>query len=171
MLTLSLFLVESWKDGYADGVGTYRTQMEEEQDAFDDMILSELGSMTLEFTRLTQLSGDPKFFDAVQRIQDMLERHQDLTKLPGMWPIVIDATGEGKFDLHSAFTLGLMADSVYACLPKVCFFTLETFDRRTSTDAILLLSITYRWEDTPTNPVKCTQMPSPHLKRTTSSNQ
>ena len=75
--------------------------------------------MTLEFTRLTQLSGDPKFFDAVKRIQDMLERHQDFTQLPGMWPIVMDATGEGKFDLHNSFTLGLMADSVYACLPKV----------------------------------------------------
>ena len=98
-----------------------RTLKGEPQEAFDDMLLAELGSSSLEFTRLTQVSGDPKFFDAVQRISDMLEKHQDLTKLPGMWPLVVDATKDGKFDVHNAFTLGSMADWTYECLPKVIF--------------------------------------------------
>ena len=57
------------------------------------IVLAELGSLTMEFTRLAQITKDPKYFDAVQRITDELERSQDNTRLPGMWPTFIDASG------------------------------------------------------------------------------
>jgi mannosyl-oligosaccharide alpha-1,2-mannosidase len=88
------------------------------QQAEDGVLLAEIGSMTMEFTHLSQLTGDPKFYDAVARITRMLEQQQDKTKLPGMWPIVVNAR---KADLmrDTTFTLNSMADSTYEYLPKM----------------------------------------------------
>lgn len=73
--------------------------------------------MTLEFTRLTQLTSDPKYFDAVQRISDIFHAEQNHTKLPGLWPLTVNPALE---DFHSdnTFTIGGMADSVFEYLPK-----------------------------------------------------
>lgn len=79
-------------------------------------ILAELGSLNLEFTRLSQLTGDPKYFDAIQRITDFLDETQNATKLPGLWPVTVDAL-EKKFP-DDRFTVGGMADSTYEYLPK-----------------------------------------------------
>ncbi|CAL3970655.1 hypothetical protein PZA11_007115 [Diplocarpon coronariae] len=81
------------------------------------MLLSELGSLSLEFTRLSQLTGDPKYYDAVQRIADELERAQNGTKLPGLWPVSINAS-KPSFDQDAMFTLGGMSDSLYEYFPK-----------------------------------------------------
>ncbi|ELR03703.1 hypothetical protein VC83_06042 [Pseudogymnoascus destructans] len=82
-----------------------------------NMVVAELGSLSLEFTRLSQLTKNPKYYDAVQRISDMLEEHQSKTLLPGLWPIAVDA-GTPAFDRDNAFTLGAMVDSLYEYLPK-----------------------------------------------------
>jgi mannosyl-oligosaccharide alpha-1,2-mannosidase len=83
------------------------------------MVLSaEIGSLTLEFTRLTQLLGDPRYFDAVQRIMDVFDSQQNQTKLPGMWPVVVNAR-EMDFAGYTDFTIGGMADSLYEYLVKV----------------------------------------------------
>lgn len=79
-------------------------------------LLAELGSLSLEFTRLTQLTGDPKYFDAIQRITDNLERAQPKTQIPGLWPMVVDA--ENLIFDDNRFTVGAMADSTYEYLPK-----------------------------------------------------
>lgn len=72
--------------------------------------------MSLEFTRLSQLTGDPKYFDAIQRITDNLEKAQTKTSIPGLWPIIIDLEQlDFKGDMY---TLGGMADSTYEYLPK-----------------------------------------------------
>ncbi|EJT77560.1 endoplasmic reticulum mannosyl-oligosaccharide 1,2-alpha-mannosidase [Gaeumannomyces tritici R3-111a-1] len=81
------------------------------------LLVAEIGSLTLEFTRLSQLSGDPKYFDAVQRVMEVFADEQDKTHLPGLWPVVVNAekpdfTGDGWF------TIGGMADSTYEYLPK-----------------------------------------------------
>lgn len=86
--------------------------------AADQMIVAEIGSLTMEFTRLTQLTGDPKYFDAVQRIMNAMEKQQSKTKLPGMWPFMIDAEAM-NFCSSNRFTIGGMADSLYEYLPKV----------------------------------------------------
>jgi mannosyl-oligosaccharide alpha-1,2-mannosidase len=88
------------------------------QVADDSVLVSEIGSLTLEFTRLSQITGDPRYFDVVQRIMDVFEQQQDKTKLPGMWPVVANAKATDFVDYH-AFTIGGMADSLYEYLPKV----------------------------------------------------
>jgi mannosyl-oligosaccharide alpha-1,2-mannosidase len=87
------------------------------QQASTSMLVSELGSLSLEFTRLSQISGDPKYYDAVQRISDVFEEYQNKTKLPGMWPVVVDAAGP-SFDNNNDFHFGGMSDSLYEYLPK-----------------------------------------------------
>ncbi|KAH0556359.1 hypothetical protein GP486_005715, partial [Trichoglossum hirsutum] len=57
------------------------------------IVLAELGSLSVEFTRLSQITRDPKYFDAVQRITNELEKSQDKTRLPGLWPKYIDGSG------------------------------------------------------------------------------
>ena len=81
------------------------------------MLVSELGSLSLEFTRLSQLTGEVKYYDAVQRIGDIFEASQNRTKLPGMWPVTIDAATP-SFSDDTMFTLGGMSDSLYEYFPK-----------------------------------------------------
>ena len=57
------------------------------------VVLAELGSLALEFTRLAQLTKEPRYYDAIARITDALEQWQDKTRLPGMWPAHLDASG------------------------------------------------------------------------------
>ncbi|KAL1301490.1 hypothetical protein AAFC00_005735 [Neodothiora populina] len=78
---------------------------------------AEYGSFSLEFTRLSQLSGDPKYYDAIQRIMDIFEAQQNDTKVPGIWPIHLDARSQ-DFTKDRSFTLGALADSLYEYLPK-----------------------------------------------------
>ncbi|KND87058.1 Mannosyl-oligosaccharide alpha-1,2-mannosidase [Tolypocladium ophioglossoides CBS 100239] len=75
------------------------------------------GSLCLEFTRLSQISGDAKYYDATERIKQFFRRSQDKTKIPGLWPKVInyrDETMDGD-----VFTMGAGADSLYEYLPKM----------------------------------------------------
>ncbi|KAI9882535.1 MAG: alpha mannosidase-like protein [Watsoniomyces obsoletus] len=87
------------------------------QEASEWVLVSELTSLSLEFTRLSQLTKDPKYFDAIQRITDELDRAQNHTKLPGMWPVVVDAK-RTSFGGDNSFTLGGMSDSLYEYLLK-----------------------------------------------------
>jgi mannosyl-oligosaccharide alpha-1,2-mannosidase len=87
------------------------------QHAYEHVLLAEIGSFSLEFIRLSILTGDPKWYDAVQRISELLQEQQQTTHLPGMWPVVVDAR-KGVFNDHNDFTLGAMADSLYEYLPK-----------------------------------------------------
>jgi len=85
--------------------------------AAGDTLIAELGSLSLEFTRLSQLTGDMKYFDAVQRVTDCLEGQQHQTKVPGMFPHVVNAR-ECYFGSGTDFSLGGQSDSVYEYLPK-----------------------------------------------------
>ncbi|GAD94947.1 endoplasmic reticulum mannosyl-oligosaccharide 1,2-alpha-mannosidase, putative [Paecilomyces variotii No. 5] len=87
------------------------------QEAGDSVLVAEIGSLTLEFTRLSQLTNDDRYFDAVQRIMNAFDSQQHQTKLPGMWPIVVNAKTL-NFHEYSGFTIGGMADSLYEYLPK-----------------------------------------------------
>lgn len=92
------------------------------QVAHDGVLLAEIGSFTMEFTRLSILTGDLKWFDAAQRITDLLAAQQDSTALPGMWPLVVNPKDQ-VFNRGDAFTLGAMADSTYEYLPKTYALT------------------------------------------------
>ncbi|KAL2063490.1 hypothetical protein VTL71DRAFT_5295 [Oculimacula yallundae] len=87
------------------------------QEASDSVLISEPGSLTLEFVRLSQVTGDRRYYDAVMRVMDVFEAQQDKTKLPGLWPVVVNAK-DSDFTGHGGFTIGGMADSLYEYLPK-----------------------------------------------------
>jgi mannosyl-oligosaccharide alpha-1,2-mannosidase len=88
------------------------------QESSSWVLLAEIGSLTLEFTRLSQITGDPKYYDAVHRVMVILDEQQMQTKLPGMWPISVDAKNK-NFTEDVGFSIGAMADSTYEYLPKV----------------------------------------------------
>ncbi|RMX76413.1 hypothetical protein D0868_16755, partial [Hortaea werneckii] len=60
------------------------------------VVMAELGSLSMEFTRLAMLTGEPKYYDAIARITDEMEQFQNNTRLPGMWPTSLDASGCAK---------------------------------------------------------------------------
>lgn len=56
--------------------------------------LAELGSLSMEFTRLSQLTKDPRYYDAVARVTNALSEYQDRgTKLGSVFPDNVDASG------------------------------------------------------------------------------
>ncbi|KAH8178656.1 glycosyl hydrolase family 47 domain-containing protein [Sarocladium implicatum] len=94
----------------------------EKQGAGSGTLIAEIGSLCMELTRLSQITGDAKWFDASHRITEELAKQQDSTELPGLWPLVVDAEGK-VFNQGSTFTLGAMADSLYEYLPKMVALT------------------------------------------------
>ena len=96
-----------WKNGALGGG----------QEADSHALLAEVGSMTVEFTRLSQLTGDPKWYDAIARIVDVLHGWQNHTKIPGLWPVRLNAR-HLDFSKDITFTFGVYADSLYEYLPK-----------------------------------------------------
>ncbi|KAJ9622474.1 hypothetical protein H2203_006698 [Taxawa tesnikishii (nom. ined.)] len=86
--------------------------------AHDQSLVAEIGSLTLEFTRLSQATSDSRWYDAVHRIMQAFDHQQAKTKLPGMWPILVDAR-KLDFTWHGTFTLGAMSDSLYEYFPKM----------------------------------------------------
>lgn len=84
----------------------------------DDNILANAASLTMEFTRLSQLTGDMRYFSAVQNITDGLAEQQNKTKRPGMWPQRFDPM---KFDftVGERYSLGAESDSAYEYLLKM----------------------------------------------------
>ncbi|KAJ5136158.1 Glycoside hydrolase family 47 [Penicillium atrosanguineum] len=59
--------------------------------------LAEIGSLSLEFTRLAQLTKEDKYYDAIARITNELERLQDKTNIPGLWPLHVNAQGCARY--------------------------------------------------------------------------
>ncbi|KAL6852394.1 hypothetical protein ACO1O0_006938 [Amphichorda felina] len=94
----------------------------EKQVAGTGTLAAEIGSLSMELTRLSQITGDTKWFDAVHRITEHLAAQQDSTDIPGLWPLAFNAK-EMVFDRGSTFTLGAMADSLYEYLPKMAALT------------------------------------------------
>ncbi|KAF2626455.1 glycoside hydrolase family 47 protein [Macroventuria anomochaeta] len=77
-----------------------------------------LGSLTMEFTRLAQITQQSKYYDAVARITRLLDLTQDTTRIPGLWPTTLNARKE-EFNQSRFFSLGALADSTYEYFPKM----------------------------------------------------
>lgn len=59
--------------------------------------IAELASLSLEFTRLAQITGESKYYDGVARITDALVEMQEAgTTIPGLFPESLDASGCNK---------------------------------------------------------------------------
>lgn len=62
------------------------------------VVLAEIGSLSVEFTRLAQLTKEPKYYDAIDRITDAFLEWQNAsgsnaTLIPGLFPVHVDASG------------------------------------------------------------------------------
>ncbi|RQM08232.1 hypothetical protein DH86_00001430 [Scytalidium sp. 3C] len=75
-------------------------------------------SLSMEFTRLAQITGIRKYYDAVDRVRAFLERNQEKSHLPGLWPTMIDFKHE-NVRADKQFSLGALADSLYEYLLKM----------------------------------------------------
>lgn len=82
------------------------------------LCLACLGSLTMEFTRLAQITSDAKFYDVVARVTALLDDKQNETRIPGLWPISIN-TAKQEFNQSRFFTVGAQADSTYEYFPKM----------------------------------------------------
>jgi len=76
------------------------------------------GTLSLEMTYLSQLTGDPKYYDAISGVMRLFHTHQNQTRLPGMWPIYVSMSRQDVIS-GSSFTLAGNADSLYEYLPKM----------------------------------------------------
>ncbi|KAK1967012.1 family 47 glycosyl hydrolase [Colletotrichum sublineola] len=76
------------------------------------------GTLSLEMTHLSQLTGDPKYYDAVARVMELFHNGQQRTKLPGIWPMYVSMSNRDVTS-GSTFTIGGSADSLYEYLPKM----------------------------------------------------
>jgi mannosyl-oligosaccharide alpha-1,2-mannosidase len=76
------------------------------------------GTLSLELTRLSQLTGDPKYYDAISRVMDVFYQGQQKTKLPGLWPTLVSMSSRDVVS-GDQFTLSGSADSLYEYLPKM----------------------------------------------------
>jgi mannosyl-oligosaccharide alpha-1,2-mannosidase len=83
-----------------------------EQHALQNAFSAELGTLSLEFTRLSQLTHNSKYYDAVQRIADLFTAQQNKTSVPGLFPITISPAEDDLTYSHS-YSLGGCADSLY----------------------------------------------------------
>ncbi|KAF2748854.1 glycoside hydrolase family 47 protein [Sporormia fimetaria CBS 119925] len=86
--------------------------------AESSICLAAIGSLTMEFTRLAQVTQEPKYYDAVARITTAMEKSQTNTTLPGLFPTWIRAHNL-DFSTDVTYTMGAMADSAYEYFPKM----------------------------------------------------
>jgi mannosyl-oligosaccharide alpha-1,2-mannosidase len=82
-----------------------------------DGIIAELASASVEFTRLSQLTGDMRYYDAIARITNLLDDQQARTQLPGMFPVAIGTRAE-DLTKGTSFSFGAMADSAFEYFGK-----------------------------------------------------
>lgn len=73
------------------------------------IVMAELGSLAVEFTRLSQITKEEKYYDAIARVTDALENWQDQTSFPGVWPVKLDSSGCAKPNFESDHTDGSTA--------------------------------------------------------------
>lgn len=76
------------------------------------------GTLSLELTRLSQLTGEPQYYDAIAKVTDVFYRGQNQTKLPGIWPVSVSMRTQDVV-AGQQFTLAGSADSLYEYLPKM----------------------------------------------------
>lgn len=78
----------------------------------DNVIIAQVASLSMEFIRLSQVTGDPKYAAQIQIITDQLAHTQDLTALPGMWPLMANCSGAQLSFQDKRFSLGVLAGEI-----------------------------------------------------------
>lgn len=83
----------------------------------DHGVLSELASSSLELARLSQITGDMRYYGTAAPITNLLYEQQNRTKLPGMFPIDVNIRAS-DLTQGTCFSLGAMSDSAYEYFGK-----------------------------------------------------
>ncbi|KAF2877374.1 glycoside hydrolase [Massariosphaeria phaeospora] len=86
--------------------------------ADSNICFASIGSLTMEFTRLAQVTQESKYYDVVARVSEFLDRAQNTSRIPGLFPTWINSYKEDLSNDRS-FTLGAMSDSSYEYFPKM----------------------------------------------------
>ncbi|KAK4701976.1 hypothetical protein P7C70_g4248, partial [Phenoliferia sp. Uapishka_3] len=79
-------------------------------------VLAEVGSMSLEFTRLSQITEDPIYFEAISRATDCLDKWKAKDRVLGLFPTHLNS--EEPDYLTGLYSFGGQADSFYEYLIK-----------------------------------------------------
>jgi len=78
------------------------------------------GTLSLELARLSQLTGDPKYYSAISRLMSLFHSGQNQTALPGLFPMWV-SMATPDVTTGSTFTLAGCVDSLYEYFPKMHF--------------------------------------------------
>lgn len=74
--------------------------------------IAELGTLSMEFTRLAQLTGKQKYYDAVDRItNELVDLQERGTSIPGLFPENLDASGCNRTATTPKDNLSLQAQA------------------------------------------------------------
>ena len=92
----------------------------------NDVAMADVGSLYLEFGRLSQITGDQKYMNSVIFLTELFQRTQNDSSIPGLWPERVDSTSINGTDVvpagfatsSYAYSLGALSDSSYEYLLK-----------------------------------------------------
>jgi len=112
----------------------------------DKVIIAQIASLSLEFIRLSQVTGDPKYAAQIQTVTDQLAATQNFTALPGMWPIQANCTGTHLSFQDRTFSLGVLSGETsplicWAVIDKVNRLRIRVSTKNTSTESSHFRSI------------------------------
>ncbi|KAL6708998.1 hypothetical protein ACN47E_002125 [Coniothyrium glycines] len=80
--------------------------------------LAELTSCSLQLSRLSQTTGDMRYYDAAKQVQDVLEAEKHKTRIPGIWPTDVDLQTL-DMSVSRTFSLHASSSSTYSNLIKI----------------------------------------------------
>ncbi len=93
-------------------------------EASENAALADVGSLYLEFSRLSQITQDKKYVDAVHSVSDVFARTQNHSSIPGLWPESLNPSSVGGMQEENfvqrsvRYGLGALSDSAYEYLVK-----------------------------------------------------
>lgn len=84
----------------------------------DTVVSASPGTLSLELTRLSQVTGDSRYYDAAARVMEVFAKGQNETRISGLWPVFVSMR---RMDVVSGSEFGIAgcADSLYEYLPKM----------------------------------------------------
>ncbi|KAM0792930.1 hypothetical protein ACM66B_002689 [Microbotryomycetes sp. NB124-2] len=98
-------------------VPTYRLGLHPDGAVVGQVCIAEVGSVSLEFTRLSQITGDPIYFQTISRAMDTLDNFKAQERVPHLFPTQINPE-EQRF-LPGVYSFGGQGDSYYEYLLKM----------------------------------------------------
>ncbi|KIV79485.1 hypothetical protein PV11_07045 [Exophiala sideris] len=99
----------------------------------ENAILADVGSIYLEFARLSQITQDDKYIETVDHVSQVFAKTQNDSSIPGLWPEIISpaAIGGERTDFarkSTRYALGALSDSAYEYLVKTHLLLGKTRD-------------------------------------------